>query len=66
MPRFQLRPSAEADLDDAFVYYEMRRLGLGLEFLTAVEATMARIRRAPRSFPIVYKDVRRALVRRFP
>lgn len=66
MPRFQLRSSAEADLDDAFVYYEMRRLGLGLEFLNAVEATLARIERAPQLFPIVYKDVRRALVRRFP
>jgi hypothetical protein len=66
MPRFRIRKPAEADIDTAFAWYESQREGLGLEFLTAVEATLALIQRSPDQFPRVHRDVRRALVRRFP
>lgn len=39
---------------------------MGLEFLNAIEAGLARIRRSPLMFPVVYRDTRRALLRRFP
>ncbi|MEW6745699.1 MAG: hypothetical protein AB1486_23360 [Planctomycetota bacterium] len=32
-----VRPAAAADLDEAFLWYEARRPGLGGEFLSAVE-----------------------------
>jgi plasmid stabilization system protein ParE len=66
MPRFHVSELAEADLDGAFVWYEAQRESLGHAFLDAVEATFARIRRAPEQFPILERGVRRALVRRFP
>jgi toxin ParE1/3/4 len=66
MPRFHIRPGAEADVDQAFAWYEAQREGLGLEFLTAVEAAFALITRSPDTFPKVYRDVRRVLVRKFP
>jgi len=63
---FGIRRAATAEIEQAFDWYESQRLGLGLEYLTAIEATLARIRREPLVFPVVYRDVRRALVRRFP
>ena len=66
MPRFHVSELDEVDLDGAFVWYEAQRESLGYAFLDAVEATFARIRRAPEQFPILERGVRRALVRRFP
>jgi toxin ParE1/3/4 len=66
MPRFRIQKPAEADIDTAFAWYESQREGLGLEFLTAVEATLALIQRSPDQFPRVHRNVRRALVRKFP
>jgi plasmid stabilization system protein ParE len=66
MPRFHVSELAEADLDEAFVWYEAQREALGHAFLDAVEATFARMRREPQQFPVVERGVRRALVRRFP
>jgi plasmid stabilization system protein ParE len=66
MPRFHISALAEEDLDGAFVWYETQRESLGHAFLDAAEATFARIRRTPEQFPIVEREVRRALVRRFP
>lgn len=61
-----LRPKAQADLDDAAVWYESRRSGLGTEFLDSVQPTLDRISNQPFSYPKVYGEVRRALVSRFP
>ncbi|MCC6536841.1 MAG: type II toxin-antitoxin system RelE/ParE family toxin [Bryobacterales bacterium] len=40
--------------------------GAGRRFRLAVDALVDRISHSPRQFPVVYKSVRRALVRRFP
>jgi hypothetical protein len=40
-------PEAELDITEAYVWYESRRAGLGEEFLSAVDASMERIRRQP-------------------
>jgi plasmid stabilization system protein ParE len=65
-PRFIVRPAAEADIEEAALWYELRSLGLGAEFLRAVDVCFEQIRRAPESFQRVYKNARRARVRRFP
>jgi plasmid stabilization system protein ParE len=65
-PRFLVEPEAETELDEAFAWYEGRAAGLGSEFLRAVRAAFALIRRNPEQFPRVRDEVRRALVRRFP
>jgi plasmid stabilization system protein ParE len=66
VPRFVVRPAAELEIATAFEWYELRREGLGLEFLNAVEASLALIRRSPLMFPVVYRDTRRAVLRKFP
>ena len=57
---------AEAELEDAQAWYAQRAPGLGQAFVTHVQAAVERIRREPHRFPTVDRDVRRALVRRFP
>ncbi|NQU21354.1 MAG: type II toxin-antitoxin system RelE/ParE family toxin [Candidatus Nealsonbacteria bacterium] len=64
--RLVLQPEAEADLNEAYRWYEDQRPGLGGEFIESVEAVIERIRRTPELPAVVYKEVRQALVRRFP
>lgn len=61
-----VRPLAEEDLGEAFLWYEDQLPGLGHEFLRAVDAAFAAIQRGPERYPLVYRDLRRVLVRRFP
>lgn len=64
--RLVLAPEAELDITEAYVWYETRRVGLGEEFLSSVDACMERIRRQPVACPVAYERYRRALIRRFP
>lgn len=59
-------PKARQDAADAFAWYEEQSLGLGLEFLRCLEATLSFIQRYPSMYPSVFGDYRRALIRRFP
>jgi plasmid stabilization system protein ParE len=61
-----VRPEAETELADAFNWYEQRVAGLGNRFLLSVDAAINSIRRNPLQYPALYKNVRRALTRRFP
>jgi len=61
-----IAPEADQDVADAFGWYEGRRLGLGEEFLSCVDASIQTIRRALEMHPVVHETYRRALVRRFP
>ena len=65
-PRLVVRRAAEADIADAALWYEQRAPGLGAEFLRAADVTLAEVARMPERFPAVYRESRRALLRRFP
>jgi plasmid stabilization system protein ParE len=62
----ELRLAAAADVDEAHWWYEGQRPGLGDEFLAAMSECFDSICTQPEQFPIVYRDQRRAIVRRFP
>jgi plasmid stabilization system protein ParE len=47
-------------------WYESRRVGLGEDLLSSIEATLEGIRRRPDIHSIAYEGYRRALLRRFP
>jgi plasmid stabilization system protein ParE len=64
--RFIVRRAAEADIEEAAVWYELRSQGLGADFLRAVDICFEQIRRSPESFQQIYKNARRARIRRFP
>lgn len=61
-----VRQRARADIRQARRWYEDQRAGLGAEFVTAVDATVADIAAMPLRFPEVSPGFRRALVDRFP
>ncbi len=60
------RRIAKRELDDAIVWYENRREGLGQDFSVAVEREIERIASSPNQFARVKQEVRRAVLRRFP
>ncbi len=61
-----LRPEARAEFDEAFDWYEQRRAGLGAEFAERVHAAFRQISVMPELHAVVHKDVRKALIRKFP
>ena len=61
-----IRPEAEADLAEAFEWYETRVPGLGSEFIRTVDSLFNSIIRNPQAYPVVYKTARRAITRKFP
>ena len=61
-----VRPAAAADIDDAYLWYEAQRKGLGDRFLTAVDETVNAIADRPLQYPVVRRNTRRALLRRYP
>lgn len=61
-----VRPAAAADMEEAFVWYERQRTGLGDEFLISVQSALNNAAAHPTRYPVIHRDTRRALVRRFP
>ena len=64
MRDFIIDPEVEADLAGAKKWYDDRRDGLGLEFVEKVEEAFDRIGRMPLAPRLVFKDLRRVLLRR--
>jgi plasmid stabilization system protein ParE len=64
--RVSLVSPAEEELGEAVRFYEERRAGLGLEFLDAYEATIARVRERPEAWRVFSPGFRRCLFERFP
>ena len=61
-----VRPEAENDLKEAFLWYEDKRQGLGHDFLLQVDVGLRFIERNPEACPPEYKGTRRYLTKRFP
>jgi plasmid stabilization system protein ParE len=59
-------PEGEADAKDAQAWYTNIRSELGEQFALALDATVEAIAKNPLQFPVVYRNRRRAGVRRFP
>lgn len=60
------RAAATVDVEAAYEWYESQRRGLGSEFRTEVDAAVELISGTPLAFPLVRRNIRRALLRRFP
>ncbi len=61
-----IAPRAEADLREAFQWYEARSAGLGHEFLRCVEARLHLLARMPQIFRLRGPLHRLARIDRFP
>lgn len=62
----RLRPAADRDLEEAALWYDSQRRGLGLLLLAEVDRTLAMVADAPFAFPVQHRNLRCARVRRFP
>ena len=60
------KPEAELDVVEAYRWYEGRDKGLGTEFKRAVDTVVCQIQRHPEMYPVVDKELRQAVTRRFP
>ena len=66
MSHLILRVEAERELQDGYDWYEERAPGVGSRFLDQVQRLLEEIQLAPLRYTCVRRDVRMALVRRFP
>ena len=66
MKSLTLRKEAEEDIQIAYDWYNSKRDGLGADFLLCIEEGLSRIKRNPKQFPSLYREVRRIFIHRFP
>ena len=66
MYKLVIKPLAEVDAKESVGWYNEKREGLGDDFLLILDAKMNSILRNPHQFQFVYKNIRRALIERFP
>ena len=59
-----IQAEAEADINDAYQWYESQRKGLGESFLLCIEEALSRVSRTPLIYAIVYNNIRRVLIHR--
>lgn len=64
--RLVVRRQAKADIREAARWYERQRAGLGRVFVQQLDALLDRVRLNPMQQQIVYREMRRAILRRFP
>jgi len=62
----ELLAAAQAELDQAFIWYETQQTNLGLQFLNEFDAAIRRIVAYPEAYAVISKDLRRCLIKRFP
>ena len=61
-----VRAAAKREMAAAARWYERERAGLGDRFLDAIGVVLDAIAVRPSAFAVVHRDLRRALVPRFP
>ncbi len=64
MPAVIFLPAAQIEASEAQDWYEAR--GLGAAFRAELDNAVQRLTANPLQFPLVFADIRRALLRRFP
>lgn len=64
--RVVFRRAARLEFEEAAVWYDQQRPGLGEEFLREIDEAIKRAADAPLRYPLVSGDIRRSVARRFP
>jgi plasmid stabilization system protein ParE len=64
--RANIREDAEADIEEAAVWYEQQREGLGDEFLDEILLSLEIITDNPYLYAEIHRQTRRAMIHRFP
>jgi plasmid stabilization system protein ParE len=61
-----IRPEAEADILEAYSWYERQEVGLGEDLIEIIDEALSDLAKRPVSFPILFGITRRMVLRRFP
>jgi toxin ParE1/3/4 len=64
--RIELHPSAQQELEETYHWYEERSIGLGVDFLAAVQKRLDRIAKTPKSYPRKKENYREVIVSGYP
>lgn len=64
--RVVYRLAARQEFEEAALWYEEQRAGLGEAFVREIDDAVTRAAAAPTRCPVVFRDIRRAVARRFP
>jgi toxin ParE1/3/4 len=64
--KIEYHPAVADELIEIRDFYESRSVGLGLDFVSDFERQVLRIATMPERWMFVKKDIRRALMKRFP
>ena len=65
----EIRQEADGEIESSFLYYEAQTLGLGFQFLAAIEESYRRILSNPKAWTVIehgQPPLRRYLAKRFP
>lgn len=60
------RPEAEADVLETYDWYERQQAGVGESCVDSEDATLDRIQRMPKMYPVIIQQIRRAKIKKFP
>jgi len=58
--------AASADITEACAWYESKRAGLALEFMSEIDRCVSLAAEHPLQFALVHGDIRRIVANRFP
>lgn len=64
--RIEYHPALAGELSAVRDYYEARSVGLGIDFINKFEQQVLKIAERPMRWIVVRRDIRRALMKRFP
>ena len=62
MKKITFRKEAEQDIEEIYEWYELKRDGLGEEFLNSIDEVLAKLTFNSKIYPTVNKNIRRAFV----
>ena len=60
--RIVFRRAAKSEFEHAASWYDEQRPGLGEEFIREIDEALAKAAAAPQRHPVVFRDIRRAVV----
>ena len=63
---FAWRVAAQTEFEEAAKWYETKRAGLGVAFVSEVQRVLDKIADQPDRYPLVFSDIQEAPVTRFP
>ena len=66
MPKAQFSKRALREIEDAWLWYESKSIGLGDRFLKEVFLTVALVEKHPQRFRSTIDNFREALLKKFP